>query len=150
MTPEPAPAGAAAARRCHHATARPAARTRAGPPTADPTGAALVQPPRRPAREPEPGPALHAPLVADVPEGDVAGALSRVPALPLRYVVRDELDGLVDAVVGTTSRRRRRAHRRAGRCGPARASAGSASRCLPLLWPPTTESVGGSPTGCSG
>jgi WD40 repeat protein len=36
-------------------------------------------------------------------EGDVAGELSRVPALPLRYVVRDELDGLVAAVVGTAA-----------------------------------------------
>ena len=36
-------------------------------------------------------------------EGDVAGALFRVPALPPRYVVRDELDGLVGAVVGTAA-----------------------------------------------
>ena len=38
-----------------------------------------------------------------MPVGDVAGPLSRVPALPPRYVVRDELDGLVDAVVGTAT-----------------------------------------------
>jgi len=43
------------------------------------------------------------PTVADVPEGDVAGPLSRVPALPSGYVVRDELDALVDAVVGTAA-----------------------------------------------
>ena len=42
-------------------------------------------------------------VVADVPEGEVPGVLSRVPALPPRYVVRDELDGLVDAVVGTAA-----------------------------------------------
>ncbi len=88
-------------------------------------------------------------MVADVPEGDVAGALSRVPALPLRYVVRDELDGLVDAVVGTQP-----AVPSGSPASPpvwaCTASAGSASPCLPLPWPPTTGSAGGFPAACTG
>ena len=50
-----------------------------------------------------PGPLLPDVLeVADVPASNTMGVLSRVPALPLGYVVRDELDGLIDAVVGAT------------------------------------------------
>ena len=104
VTPEPAPAGAAAATPMPPMpppVLLPAPAPARRPP--DPTGPPSFSPRDAPPGSQEPGPALPAPLVADVPEGDVAGALSRVPALPLRYVVREELDGLVDAVVGTTA-----------------------------------------------
>ena len=74
-----------------------------GPRPPDPAGPpppAVSAAPRRPAERPgaRSRPSRCGPVVADVPEGDIAGALSVVPALPPRYVVRDELDGLVDAV----------------------------------------------------
>ena len=106
VTPEPALAGVAPAPALPPPPALPVpAPTRrppdpAGPPTAPPSRSPHDVPPS----SPEPGPGLPgAPVVADLLEGDVAGALSGVPALPLRYVVRDELDGLVGAVVGTAA-----------------------------------------------
>lgn len=47
-------------------------------------------------------PSAAPPVVAELLEGDRRGALSRVPALPPSYVVRDELDELVGAVVGVS------------------------------------------------
>ena len=96
MTGEPALAGVGMAAVPPPAFPVPAP-TRSPPP---PSRSLHRTPPGRP--EPEPGLSV-APTVADVPEGDVTGALSRVPALPPRYVVRDELNGLISAVVGTAA-----------------------------------------------
>ena len=52
--------------------------------------------------EPEPTTPHPAPAVAAVLEGDVRGDLSGVPSLPPGYVLRDELDEVVDEVVAST------------------------------------------------
>ena len=125
VTPEPVLVGAGPVRPlAHHASFAPAQLRVARPAAPLPVPAT----PRPGARSPT---LPAAPAVADVPVGDVAGPLSRVPALPPRYVVRDELDGLVDAVVGTATGGAVGLTGEPGRRGPARASAGSASRCSP-------------------
>ena len=60
----------------------------------------------RASQGPAPGSGLGSPrafaptVVEEVPEGNIRGALSQVPALPPGYVLRHELDELIDVVVG--------------------------------------------------
>ena len=102
VTPEPALARVAPAPALPPPPAFPLPAPTRGPCPPDPTGPPPpATPPSRdvPPIGPVPGAVPRSgPVVADVPEGDIAGALSRVPALPPRYVVRDELDGLVVTV----------------------------------------------------